>query len=181
MITCNRISEVRPETHAKRQATQHGCLPSLLGDGDKRIKIMYGEGEKKFSTGQEPPRQNKNLLYRHNRPNEQTKKGAPFICTPWVPFHLSFNSQQGSALSRLSWYALLAFVWIGLSGFYGHWAKPLTTTQVRRKTCREAETIPIINSSFFLRVWLKPEIGIVLLIRRFDIAISIECVSPKIW
>jgi hypothetical protein len=23
------------ETHTKRQATQHDCLPSLLGDGDK--------------------------------------------------------------------------------------------------------------------------------------------------
>jgi hypothetical protein len=26
------------ETHTKRQATQHGFLPSLLGDGDKGIK-----------------------------------------------------------------------------------------------------------------------------------------------
>jgi hypothetical protein len=31
------------ETHTKRQTTQHGCLPSLLGDGDKRIEIVYGE------------------------------------------------------------------------------------------------------------------------------------------
>jgi hypothetical protein len=29
---------VCPETHTKRQATQHGCLPSLLGDGDKGLK-----------------------------------------------------------------------------------------------------------------------------------------------
>ncbi len=27
-----------PETHTKRQATQQGCLPSLLGDGDKGIE-----------------------------------------------------------------------------------------------------------------------------------------------
>ncbi len=26
----------RPETNSKRQATQYGCLPSSLGDGDKR-------------------------------------------------------------------------------------------------------------------------------------------------
>ena len=26
------------EKHTKRQATQHGCLPSLLGDGDKKFK-----------------------------------------------------------------------------------------------------------------------------------------------
>jgi hypothetical protein len=30
-----------------RQATQHGCLPSLLGDGDEGIKTVYGE-EKKY-------------------------------------------------------------------------------------------------------------------------------------
>jgi hypothetical protein len=35
------------ETHTKRQATRHSCLPSLLGDGDKGIKIVYDE-EKKF-------------------------------------------------------------------------------------------------------------------------------------
>jgi hypothetical protein len=36
------------DTHTKRQATQHGCLPSLLGDGDKGIEIVYGEEEKIF-------------------------------------------------------------------------------------------------------------------------------------
>jgi hypothetical protein len=28
------------EIHTKRQASQHGCLPSFLGDGDKEIKIV---------------------------------------------------------------------------------------------------------------------------------------------
>jgi hypothetical protein len=27
-----------PETHTKRHATQHGCLPSLLGDGNIEIE-----------------------------------------------------------------------------------------------------------------------------------------------
>ncbi len=31
------------ETHTKRQAIQHGCLPSLLGDGDKGIEKVYSE------------------------------------------------------------------------------------------------------------------------------------------
>jgi hypothetical protein len=31
------------DTHYKRQATHHGCLPSLLGGGDKGIEIVYGE------------------------------------------------------------------------------------------------------------------------------------------
>jgi hypothetical protein len=35
--------ELLPETHTKRQATQHGWLPSLLDDGDKGTEILYGE------------------------------------------------------------------------------------------------------------------------------------------
>jgi hypothetical protein len=31
------------DTHTKRLAAQHGCLPSLLGDGDREIEIGYGE------------------------------------------------------------------------------------------------------------------------------------------
>jgi hypothetical protein len=38
--------ELLPETHTKRQATQHGCLPSLLGDGYKGIEILYDEEKK---------------------------------------------------------------------------------------------------------------------------------------
>jgi hypothetical protein len=44
---CRRIQvkthSLRRETHTKRHATQHGCLPNLLGDGDKGIEIVYGE------------------------------------------------------------------------------------------------------------------------------------------
>ncbi len=28
------------ETHIKRQVTQHGCLSSMLGDGDRVIEII---------------------------------------------------------------------------------------------------------------------------------------------
>jgi hypothetical protein len=41
----------RPETHTKRQATQHDCLPSFLGDGDTGIEIVYGEEKKYFVLG----------------------------------------------------------------------------------------------------------------------------------
>ncbi len=32
-----------PETHTKRKATQHGCLPSLLSDEDRGTEIVYDE------------------------------------------------------------------------------------------------------------------------------------------
>ncbi len=35
--------ELEPETHTKRQATLHDCLPSLLGGGHKGIKILNYE------------------------------------------------------------------------------------------------------------------------------------------
>jgi hypothetical protein len=37
------VELVKAELHNKRQATQHGCLPSLLGSGDKGTEIVYGE------------------------------------------------------------------------------------------------------------------------------------------
>ncbi len=67
-----------PETHTKRQATQHGCLSSLLGDGDKWTVIVYGE-KKKIST--EPTgaaMAEKNLLYLHDKPNDPIKEEPPF-------------------------------------------------------------------------------------------------------
>ncbi len=41
---------IQRDRHTKRHVTQHGRLPSLLGDGDKGIQIVYGE-EKIFCTG----------------------------------------------------------------------------------------------------------------------------------
>ncbi len=37
------ITSPQIETQTKRQATQHECLPNLLGDGDKGNEIVYGE------------------------------------------------------------------------------------------------------------------------------------------
>ncbi len=61
----------------------------MLGDGDKGIEIVYG-GEKYFVMSRiEQPKQNKNLLYRHDKPNEPTKEGLPFS---FVLFEFPFTS-----------------------------------------------------------------------------------------
>jgi hypothetical protein len=62
-------------------------MPSLLGDGDKGIEIVYGE---------------KNILYRHNKPNESTKKGPLSVVLFESPFTSVSTSQQGPPLSSLS-------------------------------------------------------------------------------
>ncbi len=82
----------KPETHTKRQATQHGCLPSLLGDGGKGIAIEYGEKGKKNCTG--PTRaakaEQKSLV--PARQAQRINQERPhFICILRVPTHLSFN------------------------------------------------------------------------------------------
>jgi hypothetical protein len=73
--------------------TQHDCLPRLLGDGEKLIEIVKSEKKKKyFLPGRlEQPRQDKNLLYQHEEPNEPTKD----------PFHL-YSSSPHSAQFQLS-------------------------------------------------------------------------------
>jgi hypothetical protein len=79
-----------------RRTSKTACqVPSLLGDGDKWIEIVVGE-EKIFCTG--PTRAAKAV---QNLPARRAQR-TPFICTPWVPICLSFNSQQGPPLSSLS-------------------------------------------------------------------------------
>ncbi len=81
-----------PETHIKRQVTQHDCLSSLLGDGGNSVwwgKTYFIPG------GLQQPRQDKNLLYWAQRAKRTNQGRAPFIGTPWVPIDLSFKSQQG--------------------------------------------------------------------------------------
>jgi hypothetical protein len=86
-------SLLKPDTHTKRQATQHDCLPCLLGDGDKRNDIVYGKDKNIFAQGRlEQLRLNTNLLYRHDKPNAPTKEGtlslvffeSPFISVSTV-------------------------------------------------------------------------------------------------
>ncbi len=59
--------------HTKRQATQHGCLPRLLGNGVKGIEIVYGE--------------DKNILYWADYSSQGTT--GPTNQLRKEPFHLS--------------------------------------------------------------------------------------------
>jgi hypothetical protein len=71
-------------TDTKGQATQHGCLPSFLGDGDKEIELVYGD-EKNiknyFVLGRlEKPRQNKKYLVPARQAQRTNQERTPFIC-----------------------------------------------------------------------------------------------------
>jgi hypothetical protein len=88
-------------THTKRLATQHGCLPSLLGDGDNGIEIVYSEEKNIFCIYQtRAPRQNKKLWYRQERPNDPTKKGYLSFVLFESPFAPQF--QPTSMVSTVS-------------------------------------------------------------------------------
>ncbi len=92
-----------PETNTKRQATQHGCRPSLVGDGGKGIEIVYGEGKKIFCTGlTRASKTEQKSLVPARQAQRTNQRRTNFICTLWVSIHLSFNSQQGPPLSSLS-------------------------------------------------------------------------------
>jgi hypothetical protein len=55
------VQKYNNQRHYKSQATQRGCLSSLLEDGDKVIEIVYGE-ENIFCIGPTRPAKEKNLL-----------------------------------------------------------------------------------------------------------------------
>jgi hypothetical protein len=65
----------QPDTHIRRQATEHDCLHSLLGDGEKLSESVRGQGKKCFVLGRlELPRRDNNPLYGHDKPIEPTKE-----------------------------------------------------------------------------------------------------------
>jgi hypothetical protein len=82
----------------QRQATKHDCLPSILGIHLYSEKVCCEEN---------------NILYWADNQG----RTRPFVCTPWVPICLSFNSQKGPHLSGFSQVSLLVIVgggWVGL-------------------------------------------------------------------
>jgi hypothetical protein len=97
-----------PETHTKRQATQHGCLPGLLGDGDNRIKIVYGEEKNILYWDDKSPRQNKNLVNLHGKPKKPTMEGL----LSFVLFESPFTSVSTVSRGHPSLVSLLVSIFI---------------------------------------------------------------------
>jgi hypothetical protein len=62
------MQKSQPETQTKKEATQHHCLPSLMGDGVKVIEIVYGDEKNIFTA---PNRTAKT----EQRTNEPAKEG----------------------------------------------------------------------------------------------------------
>ncbi len=84
------------QRHTKRQATQHGCLPSLLGDGDKgQFKYSVQWGKVYVLDRLEQTRQNKNLLYWHDKPNKPTKEGLLSFVLFESPFTSVSKASRG--------------------------------------------------------------------------------------
>jgi hypothetical protein len=61
--------------------TQHGCLPSLRGDGDKRIEIVFGEEKNIFYHGPTSAAKAEQKSLVPARQAQQTNQGRTlFIC-----------------------------------------------------------------------------------------------------
>jgi hypothetical protein len=64
--------------------TQHGCLPNLLGDGDKGLEgleIVYGEEKKYFFTGRtRAAKANQKSLVPARQAQRTNQERTPFIC-----------------------------------------------------------------------------------------------------
>jgi hypothetical protein len=136
-----------PETHIQRQAMRHDCLHSFLGDEDKWSEIMCGAVRKKtFCTRLTRAAKAGQTSLVHTRRAQRTNRGrTPYICTPWVPICLSFNSQQGPPP-----------LW------FKHWSKmpktlhrlsSVTDTQYMKiKYCQQA--ITRIHIQWLLSIWI---------------------------
>jgi hypothetical protein len=79
----------------------------LLGDGDKGIVIVYDEGKIIVLGRLDQQRQNKNLLYRHDKPKEPTKKGP----LSFVLFECPFTSVSTVSRGHPSLY-IVSLIWL---------------------------------------------------------------------
>jgi hypothetical protein len=120
------VKQAQTETHTKRQATQQDCLPSLLGNGEKRIEIVYGK-EKIFCTGPTRAAKAEQKSFVLARQAQQTNQGwIPFICTLGVPIHLSFDSARGHpslnslSMGLLQYSLYLSPLYMYVTIFYTH-------------------------------------------------------------
>jgi hypothetical protein len=92
------------DAHTKRQATQHGCLPSLLRDGDKWF--VRTVRKKYFVLGRlKQPRQNKKSLVPARQAQPRKDHFHLYSLSPHSP---QFSSQQGLLLSVVSLVITLA-------------------------------------------------------------------------
>jgi hypothetical protein len=85
----------------------------LQGNGDKGIEEVCGLGEEKyFVLGRlEQPRQNKNLLYWHDKPNERDPSPL-FSLSPHSP---QFQQSAGPPLSIVSFGGVLLVIPLSLA------------------------------------------------------------------
>jgi hypothetical protein len=105
--TCVRsVIESSPET--QRQATQHDCLPRLLGAEAKKAK-KCSVRKIIFCTGLTRAGQ-KSIV--QARQAQQTKQGrTPFICPPRVPICLSFNSRSYRGCKPTPFHSIYPLHW----------------------------------------------------------------------
>jgi hypothetical protein len=96
--SCDVIKKCLPETHSKRQATQHDGLPSLLDEGDTGIVIVYDE-EKIFCTGltRAAKAEQKFLVPALSSPTNQPRK-KPFHLYSLSPLSPLFQQSEGATL-----------------------------------------------------------------------------------
>ncbi len=93
------------DIYYKRQATQPGCLPSLLGNRDKRIEIVQGE-EKLFCTGPtnvvKDSRQHLNSHVPAGQQAQRTNQGrTPFYLYSLSPHSNQFQQSAGATLCTI--------------------------------------------------------------------------------
>ncbi len=96
MWTCSLNALVlTPRKHSKRQATQHDCL---LCDGDKWIENSVWRWKKNilYWARLEKQRQDKNLLYRHDKLKTNQPRKDPFHLNSLGPHSAQFQQSAGA-------------------------------------------------------------------------------------
>ncbi len=91
------------DTHTRRQATQHGCLPSLLGDGGQmNLNIVWWKKFLSTVPAEQSSQGRTKYLVPARQAQQATRKGPFSFVLFESPFTPVSKSQQGPPLSSLS-------------------------------------------------------------------------------
>ncbi len=93
------IPDQRHTLRDRRPST--AACPACWAMGDKRIEILYDKKKIYCTVPSRAAKSEQESLMLARQAQQTHQERTPFICTLWVPIHLSFNKSAGATLPSL--------------------------------------------------------------------------------
>ncbi len=124
------------ETHTKRQATRHGCLSILLGDGNKWIEIVYGGDKNIVNWANYSQGWTKISCTGTTRLTQRTSQGKILLFVPGTLFFTSVSTVSRGHPSLVSPVSTVRRKLIWARNLSRKWSRTAYKNNRRLRVCR---------------------------------------------